>query len=57
MKMLLGLALVTTLAACGVDGEPEQPKVEGEVLLSSSPPHVVGTIGMRRGPITLLLGV
>ena len=57
MKPLLcaiGLAALATLAGCGVDGEPEPPRVSGQVTLSNTGSHL--GLGLSQGPVTLWLG-
>ncbi|MEL0438190.1 hypothetical protein [Phycobacter sp. K97] len=54
--LLLSLLAVTTLAACGVDGEPVRPALNAGVSVSSSGVHAGGSVGVQKGPFNLLLG-
>jgi hypothetical protein len=54
--LLLSLLAVTTLAACGVDGEPVRPALNAGVSVSNSGVHAGGSVGVQKGPFNLLLG-
>ncbi|QUJ76860.1 hypothetical protein KDD17_02005 [Sulfitobacter albidus] len=56
MKTPLLIVVLVTLAACGVDGEPVQPAGGVNVTLSPSGLGVGGTVGVRKGPLTVGLG-
>ncbi|WP_299352431.1 hypothetical protein [uncultured Shimia sp.] len=49
---LLGVLLV--LAACGVDGEPEAPTMNGTVGLSTD--GAFGAVSVTRGPVSISIG-
>jgi len=51
------LAFLTTgfLAACGADGEPEQPTMNATVTLSGSG-DAYGGVGLHQGPISVFIG-
>ncbi|WP_192965547.1 hypothetical protein [Phycobacter azelaicus] len=53
---LLGLFAATTLAACGVDGEPVRPALNAGVSVSNSGVHAGGSVGVQKGPFNILLG-
>lgn len=57
MRMLAALMALTTLVACGADGEPTQPTMNSTITLSN---HGLGgqtNLAVRRGPVTIGLGV
>ncbi|MEQ6250085.1 hypothetical protein ABMC89_14420 [Sulfitobacter sp. HNIBRBA3233] len=56
MKRLAMVLTLAAVAACGVDGEPVQPAGGATVTLSNAGASVGGTVGLRRGPLTLGLG-
>lgn len=53
---ILTLAVLTLLAACGVDGEPVQPTLNAGVGISSSGVTPYGGVGLQTGPLSLFLG-
>ncbi len=55
MRFVSVLGLVGLLAACGADGEPEQPAMNAAVVLSGNGGSY-GGIGLHQGPISLYLG-
>lgn len=55
MIRLCAVVALFALAACGVDGEPEPPIVNGAVTVSTSGSSAGVSIG--RGPISLGLGL
>lgn len=57
MKRLLALMLVATLAACGADGEPVTPTAQTTITGSSSGVQVAQRVGVRRGPLSVTLGL
>lgn len=54
-RTLIAVALAA-LAACGADGEPAQPTGGASVTLSPSGLGVGGSVGVRRGPLSVGLG-
>tara|TARA_R110002049_G_scaffold23781_3_gene84476 strand:+ start:86604 stop:86783 length:180 start_codon:yes stop_codon:yes gene_type:complete len=57
MKPIAVVMALLALAACGADGEPVQPTGTAQVTMSSSGVHLGSTIGARRGPFALTLGL
>jgi hypothetical protein len=57
MKRLIAMISLLALAACGADGEPEKPQVNGTVTLSSSGVSAGTSVSVGRGPFRLGLGV
>lgn len=55
-SFLVLLLTATTLAACGVDGEPVRPSLNAGVGVSNSGVHAGGTVGLHKGPVSLHLG-
>lgn len=52
----LCLLAITTLAACGVDGEPIRPSLNAGVGVSDSGVHTNGRVGLHKGPFSVLFG-
>lgn len=57
MKRTLFLITVLGLAACGVDGEPQQPVLTDVGIAVGSGGNVAGTIGVARGPLRVGVGI
>ena len=55
-RFCLALSLLA-LAACGVDGEPERPRVDAAIGVSNSGVHGGANVSMGRGPVTVGVGV
>ena len=55
MRTILVLTLMT-LAACGADGEPIRPAVNGNVTLSNSGVQAGAGVSVRQGPFTIGVG-
>ena len=51
---LLALAM---LAACGADGAPVRPPLNGGVTISNSGIYPSARIGLDRGPVSLRVGL
>ena len=45
------------LTACGVDGEPATPSVNGGVSINSSGIHPHANVGVRQGPVSVNVGL
>ncbi len=54
--LVLLFAATIALAACGVDGEPVRPALNAGVSVSSSGVHAGGSVGVQKGPFSVLLG-
>jgi hypothetical protein len=48
---------VLSLAACGVDGEPVQPQGGVNVSLSGAGVGLGANVGLRKGPLSVGLGL
>lgn len=57
MKWALALLTLTTLAACGADGEPVPPTRNATITLSDSGASAHLRTGVTRGPLTVTLGL
>ncbi|UOA32640.1 hypothetical protein DSM110093_02442 [Sulfitobacter sp. DSM 110093] len=57
MKRSLAILSLLSLAACGADGEPVRPTASSSVTMSSSGVSVGTAVGLRRGPVSLALGM
>ena len=57
MRTCLALIALAALAACGADGEPERPVANATVTLSDSGVQLGTNVGLRRGPVTVGLGL
>ncbi|MEO0401180.1 MAG: hypothetical protein AAF214_02280 [Pseudomonadota bacterium] len=51
------LLAIVALAACGVDGEPVQPTGAVSVGIGSGGINAGGTIGVRKGPLSVGVGI
>lgn len=56
MRKLVILAALA-LSACGVDGEPVQPTGGVNVSLTPSGVGLGASVGLRKGPLTIGLGL
>ena len=56
MKPVAAIALLLTLAAWGVDGEPGPPQVNSTVTVSAAGMSVGTGVTLGRGPFRLGLG-
>lgn len=56
-KLIITLAALVALSACGADGEPVQPSLNTGVGLSSSGVHVGASVGLRKGPLGVSLAL
>ena len=57
MKRVFAVLSLMTVAACGVDGPPEKPQVNGSVTLSNHGISAGTSVSVGRGPFRLGLGV
>jgi len=53
----LGVLTVLMLSACGVDGEPVQPTGGVDVSLTPSGVGLGANVGLRKGPLSLGVGL
>ncbi|MDW3225090.1 MAG: hypothetical protein R8G34_19750 [Paracoccaceae bacterium] len=57
MKRLMALALCTGLGACGADGEPVTPSINGGVTINKNGIYPSASVGVGRGPLSVWLGL
>ncbi|MDW3183043.1 MULTISPECIES: hypothetical protein [unclassified Roseobacter] len=57
MTRLTLILLCTALAACGVDGEPVAPQVNGSVTINQNGIYPSASVGVGKGPISVWLGL
>ena len=57
MRTAFALLTLLGLAACGADGEPIRPTASSTITMSSSGVSVGSTLGLRRGPLSVTLGL
>ena len=58
MRMTLYMfGVLAILAACGADGEPVQPTANVGVSVSTSGVHAGASVGVRKGPLAISLGL
>lgn len=57
MKHIVLLATLGFLAACGADGEPVTPQINGGVTINNSGIHPSASVGVGKGPLSIWLGL
>ena len=57
MKRSVAALMLLALAACGADGEPVKPRVNGTVTLSNTGVSAGTSVSVGRGPFGLGLGL
>lgn len=57
MKRLLGIVVLVSLSACGVDGEPVPPSVETSIGVGSDEVSAETGVTIGQGPFTVSWGV
>lgn len=57
MRTAFVVLTLLALAACGADGEPIRPTASSSITMSSSGVSVGSTLGLRRGPFSVALGL
>lgn len=57
MKRLIALILCTAVSACGVDGEPVAPRVNGGVTINQNGIYPSASVGVGRGPVSIRVGL
>lgn len=55
MKRLMVMTLL--LAGCGADGEPVQPSAALNIGVGSGGVHAGASVGARKGPISIFVGL
>ncbi len=56
-RLAVILICLGALAACGVDGEPVAPTVNGGVSINSSGIYPHANVGVNRGPVSVNVGL
>ncbi len=56
-RYAIALATLVALANCGADGEPVQPNLNATVSVTPSGVNSAAGIDLRKGPLTLNLGI
>ncbi|WP_187430286.1 hypothetical protein ROLI_007640 [Roseobacter fucihabitans] len=57
MKPFVVLMFCAGLAACGVDGEPVTPTLNGGVSINQNGIYPSASVGLGRGPLSIRLGL
>lgn len=57
LNLIAIAALAAGLAACGADGEPVRPSLNAGLGVSQNGVHAGGSVGLRKGPISLSVGL
>jgi hypothetical protein len=57
MRWVLALALGTTLAGCGADGEPVQTTRNATISVTPDGVAASGRVGVRHGPVSVTFGL
>ncbi|MBW4709706.1 hypothetical protein KX928_18110 [Roseobacter sp. YSTF-M11] len=57
MIRLSALLMCLALAACGADGEPIAPSVNGGVTINQNGIHPSASVGLSKGRLSLWLGL
>lgn len=57
MKWFTAVMICTVLTACGVDGEPVRPSLNGGLTIDGNGVHPSASVGVGKGPISLWLGL
>ena len=50
-------AATVALAGCGADGEPVRPSLNAGIGIGSGGVHVGGNVGVRKGPVSIAIGL
>lgn len=56
MRVFAALGLVVLLAACGADGEPVTPTMNGNIGVSNGDVYGSASVGIYDGPISITIG-
>jgi len=57
MRVFFALILLSTIAACGADGEPVRPSVNAGVSITPSGVNPSVSVGTRVGPVGVSIGL
>ncbi|MGB7241383.1 MAG: hypothetical protein WBC93_04750 [Sulfitobacter sp.] len=57
MTRAIAILALATLTACGADGEPVRPSVNGSVSVSNHGVHTGASVGLSKGPLSIFLGL
>ncbi|WP_299403394.1 hypothetical protein [uncultured Roseobacter sp.] len=57
MRLLAPLMICGLLAACGADGEPVTPSVNGGVTINQNGIYPRASVGVGKGPLSIWLGL
>lgn len=56
MRIIIALGFGVFLAACGADGEPVTPTMNGNIGLSNHGVYGSASIGVYDGPVSITIG-
>jgi hypothetical protein len=56
-RIALAMVALCALAACGADGEPVQPSANVGVSVGTSGVHAGANVGVRKGPVSINIGL
>lgn len=57
MRAVFLMSTLAALAACGADGEPIRPTLNGGVSISSSGIYPSASVGLNKGPVSVHVGL
>ncbi|MGZ2259003.1 hypothetical protein [Roseobacter sp. A03A-229] len=57
MRHLVLVAALGLLAACGADGEPVTPQINGGVTINQNGIYPSASVGVGKGPLSVWLGL
>lgn len=56
-RIAMLLICLSSLTACGVDGEPVTPAVNAGVSINNSGVHPHANVGVNKGPVSVNIGL